>query len=296
MKILVGNRNISGNNDGPEEVLRQFLNTDQFIYLNVNKIYNNFHGIKCFDIKYNFKLMQFLKKYPKGTEFIFFPLHTVPIFSSIFLRKRFPHSVIGYDSFYRNYLLLFKRRRGFKNIFKNVLCTIYFFLVELLVSLYFEKIYFVSRKCRVFFNKVFSSKIGCDFPINKFEITSPKSLVNWKRDNVTILGPFKSDYDKTDLEITLQKLNKIGVADNKISLLGREANKVISSRVFLNRIDWVNNYDEYLKEMPGIFFLNRTAGSGVPTKAQKVIRLGKILFVHRGIDVGKGYINFARYF
>ena len=143
--LIIGNRKVEGVEDGPAEVLKQFINKYDAEYININRNIFNPVSLPAFNIRHNISCIKVLRNCEEGSAVVFFPLHTVPVFASFLYFRKLRVSVVGYDSFYRNYLLLQSRRRGLKNILKNFMCIIYFFLIELFVSRFFTSIFFVSK-------------------------------------------------------------------------------------------------------------------------------------------------------
>ena len=297
MIYLFSNRALSGRHDGPEEVLAQYVEDLDYEFITTKTISNSNSIINNFSPVYNYHFLRHMLKIPKGSELVFFPFHTIPIFACMFLHNRFDYKVIAYDSFFRNYLLLRNRRRGLSNVAKNYVWITYFFILELLTSRVFKEIFFVSKKCCVFSEKYFKRGKSKLFSIN---VRVPKNYtleaVDWSCGEVDILGPFLKDYDVHDLNNTIRKLKSFGVDCDRINLVGKGAKTVLKHRNFSERIEWLADYELFFKTRCHVVILNKAAGAGVPTKVQKLVRLRKTVFVHRGIDVGAGYLNLVGYF
>lgn len=293
--LIISNRPLEGYEDGPQEVLDQYLNGKNYYFVNLKKELKTKKTLINFNFWFNFKLQYIIKKRTCNNfdEVVVFPYHSFMIFPLLFYKlKNKKIIIIGYDSFFRNYLLLQSRRIGYLNKIRNRILSFYFYLLEYLASKICSEILLVSKKCKKFSEIVYKSKIYNVININTLYIEKPKIVeLRARIKKYDIIGPFISDYDAYDLSITIRKLKLMGACENDITLVGKGASKVQLDTIFNERIDWVDNFETFHKGRKNIAVLNKTLGAGVPTKVQKLVRLGRTVIIHKKIDVGVDYLK-----
>ena len=293
--LIIANRDLTDLKDGPQEVLEHYQETTNATVVNAKDLFHLNTGVHSFNIKYNYQCYKYLMRQNVEDQITYFPIYMTPVFTIILLRKKFKQSSIGYDSFLRNHILLHHRRLGLKNILKNYLYIIYYFILERTLSKFLNNVHFVSNNCTNFFNTTHNSSIGKTLPINAVSSLSAAKMPQPHKREATIFGPFLHDYDLYDLNITLQKLKNIGISAENITLIGNGATSIPLDTQFKIKIDWIGDYEEYIRTSENIFVINRTAAAGIQTRAQKLLRYQKVVFVHNGIDVGPIYNEKVRY-
>ena len=299
MRILVlSNRSLAGATDGPQEVLEQFLSDKIFDYVNLCSLNSSLSRQFFYSIIMILKIIFDRKiKILSYEHFVFFPYQSTPVCLLLLLKLLGRKvSVVGYDSFFRNYKLLQSRRIGFKNKIKNRLLIIHYYVIESTISKMADEIYLVSRQCISHSNYYFKTGNYMLFNVNPIA-ELPKSEAH-KVDEAAadIFGPFISDYDIYDLACTIAKVKNLGLEPHQIALFGKGASSVMPELPFHSRVEWVEEFEDFHRARRHLAIINRGPCAGVSTRAQKLIRLGRSVYVKKDVDVGSEYTTFVKGF
>ncbi|MDC0639736.1 hypothetical protein OAP36_02075 [Planktomarina temperata] len=296
--LVLSNRSLSGAIDGPQEVLEQFLSDKIFDYVNLFSLNGSLRRQYFYSILVVLKIIFDRRvKILSYKHFVFFPYQSTPV-CLLLLLKLFGRkiSVVGYDSFFRNYKLLQSRRLGFKNRIKNRLLILHYYIIESTISKIADEIYLVSRECISHSNYYFTAGNYVLFHLNPIDELPKSEAIGVIETAADIFGPFISDYDVYDLQCTIEKVKNLGLEPHQIALFGEGASSVMPELPFHSRIEWVEEFEGFHGARRHLAIINRGPCAGVSTRAQKLIRLGRCVYVKKGVDVGSAYKTFVKVF
>ncbi len=307
-KLLITNRPITGQNDGPEIILDsifQECNVDRYDFCYDFEIINSIPDLstklripflhihrELFFLLRNYKKV---KKYKKIIVFSFYSCPTILFLIKIIKLINPKIIVIGYDSFYRENLIKMKKQ---KNIIKKIrffLKSITLYFIEYLASKASDKIYLVSKECINFSkNKVDKTGPYKHFPllpkINKSLFIKNKKF---SYSNILIIGPFITEIDIIDLKINLALISNMKSIEN-IHFFGKNSNQAKNISGYPGKIyEYIDEFDSFFSQNEDIVIYNRINTPGIQTKLQKIIMYNNLVFCHSEIDVGDDLKSFC---
>ncbi len=300
-KLLITNRPLKGENDGPEiilDLLFQESDIDSFDFCYDYKIISSVSDISPKlkipflhihkELFFLFKNYKKLKAYEK---IVIFSYYSCPIifFLIKIMRLDSPRIiVIGYDSYYRENLLKMKKQKKIFSKFYFYLKSILLRFVEYLASLISEKIYLVSEGC-INFSRAKINQNGQyqRFPIiPKINKSLFKESKKYNYKDILIIGPFTTEIDMIDLKKNLMIISSLKHIEN-IHFFGKNSTQAKNNSKYPGKVyEYLDDFDSFFSTNSDIIVYNRINTPGIQTKLQKIVMYNNLVFCHSGIDVG----------
>lgn len=309
-RLILTDRSFKGFFDGPEEIadsLLEYSDLSESVVLFGGKIYDwdGFLSVSrvCFPIfKYAFindiALMKQIFSKERPSEILMFNYLNMPLLSILLAKLfRIKVKIIGYDSFSRMYHLLYKSTNKLSHLAR----WYYYGLLEFYGSILGCQFFLVSLDCMRqghFFNKFRTTSLLPLKPrVSKFE----ESV--WKpAREVIVCGRFISEWMVADFRRKVHLIEYLSKEGYSIIVQGRGAEEIVR-KYGLNRysnissIDWLDDFDSFYRGRHAVVIYNQEFGSGVQTKAQKILAFGNCLIMNRTLSAGSfdGVENLIQY-
>ena len=304
-KLLIINRSIKGNNDGPEIILDSIFQivdyheydicTGYKIYQTNEHIHNklklpfvNIHK----ELFFLFKNYKRIRSYKKILIFTYYSSPVLLMFLKILKLLNTQISIVGYDSFYRENIIKMKKHTNKIKMLPYFIKSMLLKFIEYLASIACDNIYLVSEKCIKFSRE----RINHRAPYKHFPIIPVinKKLVNdnknFDKKRILIIGPFRTEIDIIDLLKNLELISTLDFIE-RIDFFGENSEKAKSFSKYPGSIyTYVDDFDAFFSKNESIVLYNRVNTPGIQTKLQKILMYNNLVYCHKDIDVGV-YLN-----